>query len=347
MDREEAVGRSAGRVLRQGKVEGAACLDAETLAAWSAGTLQPAERAAAEVHAADCSRCLAVLAAMPQAEPPARDPWWRVPLTVRWLAPAAAIGAAVALWVAVDPRVDIKPREQRPALQAPSAEPVPQQKPAEAAPAPEDRLADRIPEAKEERSRRDRVQASVPGRSPEAAAPATPAPVPDAASRMDQAGARSVERPEPPTVAESAAESARLAAGARQELRAPTEASLVVVSSDPSVRWRVRGAVVERSVDGGGTWETQQTGSAARIAAGSAPSASVCWLAGEAGTVLLTNDGRTWRQVVAPATADLVAITASDDRVAVVTTSAGTAYRTTDGGASWVLQETPDASFQE
>ena len=36
----------------------AACLDAGTLAAWTDGSLRPAERSAAEAPVADCGRCL-------------------------------------------------------------------------------------------------------------------------------------------------------------------------------------------------------------------------------------------------------------------------------------------------
>ena len=40
------------------------CLDAETLAAWSEGSLDAAQRAAAEAHASECARCQDLLAAM-------------------------------------------------------------------------------------------------------------------------------------------------------------------------------------------------------------------------------------------------------------------------------------------
>src|SRR6476469_8309057 len=86
-----------------------ACLDAETLAAWSDGTLRAADRAAAESHAAGCARCQAMLAAMAITAPPAAArKWWRTG-TYRWLAPLAAAAAAAVLWVAV-PRPPIAPQ---------------------------------------------------------------------------------------------------------------------------------------------------------------------------------------------------------------------------------------------
>ena len=40
------------------------CLDAETLAAWADGSLNAKELAAAEIHASNCARCMALLAAI-------------------------------------------------------------------------------------------------------------------------------------------------------------------------------------------------------------------------------------------------------------------------------------------
>ena len=68
------------------------CLDAETLAAWTDGSLTAFERAAAETHAADCDRCLAVLAAIAKTSPPPsaiQRPSW---LSIRWLVPLTHCG---------------------------------------------------------------------------------------------------------------------------------------------------------------------------------------------------------------------------------------------------------------
>src|SRR5262249_54371521 len=77
------------------------CLDADTLAPWSDGTLRARERASVEAHAASCARCQALLAAMARTAPPtapARS--WRMS-TVAWLAPLAAAAAVVLVWINV------------------------------------------------------------------------------------------------------------------------------------------------------------------------------------------------------------------------------------------------------
>ena len=78
------------------------CLDAESLAAWSDGSLSSREREAAEAHAADCDRCLTMLATLTRTLPAQADQsWWSRWLSVRWVVPLTAATAAVALWVAV------------------------------------------------------------------------------------------------------------------------------------------------------------------------------------------------------------------------------------------------------
>jgi hypothetical protein len=109
-----------------------------------------------------------------------------------------------------------------------------------------------------------------------------------------------------------------------------------IVSPDPSRRWRIgQPGMVQRSMDGGTSWETLATGVSAPLRAGSAPSPTVVWLVGGAGTVLLSTDGRQFRQVQSPARVDLVAIQATDARTATVTAADGRVFRTTDGGQTW------------
>ena len=122
-----------------------------------------------------------------------------------------------------------------------------------------------------------------------------------------------------------------------------------IPSQDAVVRWRLVGTVppnadmgpavdgmVERSDDGGATWRRVSTGVLRRFTAGYAPSAAVCWLVGPGGTVVLTTDARTWRQLAVPAPdANLTSVEASDASTATVRDTAGRAFRTTDGGATW------------
>src|SRR5215471_13643718 len=78
------------------------CLDAETLAAWSDGTLARPDRANVETHAATCARCQAMLAAMAKTATPVRARSWWQTSTVRWLVPLATVSTiAVAVWVNV------------------------------------------------------------------------------------------------------------------------------------------------------------------------------------------------------------------------------------------------------
>lgn len=79
------------------------CLDAETVAAWMDGGLDPASIAMAEAHASNCARCQALLgtvtrttlAAAVAAEPRTARLWrW-------WFAPLAATAAAVTVWMVV------------------------------------------------------------------------------------------------------------------------------------------------------------------------------------------------------------------------------------------------------
>src|SRR3954454_7720675 len=78
------------------------CVDPETLAAWADGSLSGVALRRAEHHAADCSRCQAMLAAMARTVPETTArPWWQV-LTARWVVPVAATATALVVWVAVD-----------------------------------------------------------------------------------------------------------------------------------------------------------------------------------------------------------------------------------------------------
>jgi photosystem II stability/assembly factor-like uncharacterized protein len=111
---------------------------------------------------------------------------------------------------------------------------------------------------------------------------------------------------------------------------------VVIASPDPKVLWRIAsGRVVQRSTDGGATWATESTGTTVFLAAGAAPSPTVCWIAGQRGLVLLTTDGRTWRRLTFPEPVDLSAIRAESADAATVTTTDGRVFSTKDGGKRW------------
>ncbi len=109
-----------------------------------------------------------------------------------------------------------------------------------------------------------------------------------------------------------------------------------ISSSDPRARWRIIGAALLRSVDGGVTWTPQATGTTARLTAGSAPQPDICWVVGEQGTVLVSTDGLSWQRVKSPIDASLVSVAATSADAATVTASDGRTFATTDRGRTWV-----------
>lgn len=114
-------------------------------------------------------------------------------------------------------------------------------------------------------------------------------------------------------------------------------AAMAVGRALPSlIRWRVlTTGVVERSTSDGATWEVVTLDPPAFIVSGAAPSVSVCWLVGRAGTVLRSEDGIKFVKVAFPEAVDLKSIVAIDARQAKVTTVDGRVLTTIDGGATW------------
>jgi photosystem II stability/assembly factor-like uncharacterized protein len=118
-----------------------------------------------------------------------------------------------------------------------------------------------------------------------------------------------------------------------------------VVSPDPLRRWRVRGAAVERSTDGGATWVVHPDVSGVYVLAGASPSPDVAWLVGRQGLVLLSTNGKQWQRLQFPEATDLTGVRARSDRDADITTTDGRLFHTTDGGRTWLLQETAAPPF--
>jgi Photosynthesis system II assembly factor YCF48 len=122
-ERDAAMERLLRRTLADDDgVPASACLDVETLAAWSDGALTAAERSSAESHAAGCARCEAALAAMIRTSvTTSSDGAAIAPSLIRrwgaWLLPAMAAATAIALWVAVDRTPAVK----TPVVHAPAA----------------------------------------------------------------------------------------------------------------------------------------------------------------------------------------------------------------------------------
>jgi hypothetical protein len=338
------------------------CLDADMLAAWIDGTLSRRDRATAESHAATCERCQAMLAAMAKiAEPlPARK-WWQAS-TVRWLVPIAVVPAlAVVVWMNVPAERQTATAPPRSDVSAPSAPAAVAETPAAKVAAPTARDARTIERADTKRreqptARADKQTAPAPAAdaAPSATQPASSAPQPapssavqpqDAAAQTFRARDAAASAPAKASPAQAPAELRSAAArglaetvviSPPQAITGKSSAFLAIQSPNQNVRWRiVAGTIVERSTDGGTTWQAQSTGAPVRLTAGAAPAPTICWLVGPGGVVLVSRDGRTWERVAFPETIDLTAILAVDGSNATATAADGRVFTTTDGGKTW------------
>ena len=358
MDKDQAIDRLLRQAASSRGNDDAAdgCLSAELLAAWTDGGLSDSERSAAEAHAADCARCLAVLAAIAETSPAPqvapRASWF----SIKWLIPAATAGVAAIAFVLV----------QQPA-ETPSAVPVPQQELADAQAKPSDAAAQSAREVPLTPQAANRSRAVDNLEKKEAPAAKAPLARQRSDAQAENQTAPAARAPAPPPVAPAPVAAPPATAGVAAgtppvvtEPRAPAtrderrlaeqvqlrDAPVVVVAPDPNVRWRVAGTAIERSIDGGRNWQGQTVEGAVGILAGASPSTTVCWLVGRAGLVLLTVDGQTWRRIEFPvASVDLVAVAAQDARTATVTATDGRNYRTVDAGRTWTLQENPADPF--
>jgi hypothetical protein len=323
-------------------------LDAETVAAWIDGGLDNRSLAAAEAHASNCDRCQALLATMTRTLPAdnivnttasrSSFRFWK------WLAPLAAAGAAVTLWMVVPqdrmqpertaaPQSDVAAAPAAPSPVAPIAPPVVPARAAKNAPAPP--ATDRFAESRRSEPRDDST-------AKEKLADAQ-------VDRRDAAGARESEAKRevatlqetvtlaPPAAAEPARSEApanTLGAVAQSRLQKPA-VPMQVVAPDTRHRWRVLADTVEHSQDGGLTWIPVRLTAGDVISAGAAPSSQVCWLVGTGGLVLLATDGTNFTRLPFPERVDLSSVSATDARSATVTTADGRTFTTNDNGRNW------------
>ena len=81
------------------------CVDGETLAAWSEGSLPPVQAESVELHLSSCPSCQALLAAFVHTTPaqPAAVPLWRR-WQLQWLVPLATATGALVIWLSVPGR---------------------------------------------------------------------------------------------------------------------------------------------------------------------------------------------------------------------------------------------------
>src|SRR5579871_167244 len=152
--------------------------------------------------------------------------------------------------------------------------------------------------------------------------------------------------PPPSTLSSPASPSSYAAGGmnaaAPAQAQAPTIAKLwfhkTITSPDGSVRWEFgTGGLIERFVSTGMT-SVRVPGVTADLTAGSAPSATVCWIVGRGGTILRTVDGTQWEKVNSPTSLDFTAVVAQGADAAIVTAQDSSRWATSDGGSTWRAQ---------
>lgn len=291
------------RMLMRMGVTGAAphaCPDFEVLAAWVDQSLSGDERAGVERHVSDCTRCQAQLAAIARIQGAGSEE--RAPRVrarwIPWLVPVAGGAAALTVWFIARPPT---------APQAPSAP--------------------RELQVQQDAHAKNRVTPPLPPAGEETRTTSS-----KAAPLRQQNAELKKERREIASVEEAPA-AARSAAPASRPMEMPDRLDASDTSASEA---RLSALVVRRGDDGTVTWDRRSSPIALRITAGASPSASVIWLAGKGGLVLLTVDGHRWRRVPFPLSVDLTAVQASSATEASVTTTDGRTFTTRDGGQTWI-----------
>ena len=290
-----------------------ACLDAETLAAWADGGLNAKAAQAVELHASNCSRCMAVLATMERAAPvAAAADAWTLTRVFRWVAPLAAAATAVAIW-AVVPERRIAPVESTISQDHKTTEQVPVRVPGSGAepgtlgqtPATSaENVAAPAPNAPNAPSAPNAPNAPP---APGAFAPEAPPPAAEALARADAPPAAAPAPAPRAFAADARAENATATSTERSALSSATALkSESPVPGNPLIRWRIlANTLLERSRDG----------------------------------------GKSWTRANSPAQ-NLSAVRAVDADRAVVRTSDKAEFYTTNGGQSWTrVQENSAAPF--
>jgi hypothetical protein len=304
------------------------CPDAETIAAWHEGSLRAQEAAVLEHHVADCTRCRALMAAFIQTVPSAQavESRWRR-WHLGWAVPLATAATAAALWIAVPGNTsspDVSNRNARtvsvealPPVASPATPPSAAAEPSHPASAEALQKAG-APTRNEERKLAKENESP---RGQFADEPAAADAAPTARIEADKRESAITSSPRP-------------LAAARQ-----ASPPLEIVAPGGSARWRiVSGQQVEWSTSTTTEWGPAAIESPDILTAGTAPSASVCWIVGRRGAVYVTTDGPRFTRVPFPEMADLVAVTATDDRSAIVSASDGRSWATSDQGRTWTPQ---------
>ena len=122
--------------------------------------------------------------------------------------------------------------------------------------------------------------------------------------------------------------------------------SVLLQSPSSAVSWRAGTAGrIERSLDGGRTWQAQQSPLRENWLAGSAVTDVICWLVGANGAIARTLDGMRWERIAPPpldaaagSQPDWVVVASSSAQTATITAGDQQRYTTQDGGRTWRKQ---------
>jgi len=277
------------------------CLNAETLAAWSEGSLDATQQAAVEAHASECARCQDLLAAMIRIEPAmVGRPWWRSP-AFGWLAPLTVAAATVLIWVRMDPR-GTPESALAPSTPAPSTVAAPQ-------------IANDQAREKQERTAApeslDAARAEAPAKRLAASGPAQPVAVDrlrdEARARADNAPARPSDQAAAPPAT------------------APGEAEVTVTAPSPTIQTATATAAPAPA--------TPAPAAVAQVA----PAPKVVAEAANAGAAAARASA--FSSAVSADQRELLIQTA-DEATRWWVRTPGTVQRSTDGGARWEAQAT-------
>ncbi len=122
-------------------------------------------------------------------------------------------------------------------------------------------------------------------------------------------------------------------------------------SPDGQTQWRFgRRGLIEHTTNASASaadqiWTRQKSPLRVDLLAGSAPSATACWIVGRTGAILRTTDGAAWQVIPSPASAahdgiapDWVSVSARDANSATITSVDGRVFSTSDAGRTWQPQ---------
>ena len=334
----ESFDRVVRAAARRGR-EAGVCPDADVLAAYLDNGLTSNERSAVEQHCADCVRCqqhLGLLGAVSlDAEPPeieAARSWlgrWG------WLVPVATAVLLVAVWTRTP---------EQPALPASAPAPASTPAPADAALSADAKVETAVPQAAappggsapqgfsqpQAPQTANRARHDVAAKAAPSALPASPAPPATFAAEADRIGPVA-------DAARAAAEPASKetdAAGARQEARLLRKAAgPALVATSSTEGYRATGGRIERSTDGGSTWQEVFSDATLTFTASACTPGTHCWFGTASGEVLRTSGDRFVRSKL-PEALPVGLITPGSGLEATVT-AGSRRYRTTDG-ITWV-----------